>query len=754
MTAVRPEIADALARLRQGKPAALLVELDPGTRTADAFPELRAAARDAGFTVVTVTSVESDQLSARSRLLEALAGPGTAGHGPGTTQAAELLDSMSRDAPVVVVVEDAQWSDPATLLALRTLPPVLGHLAVLWAAGVAPGSSRAARATESLRRVGAVTIPAGTAVPRSTTSTSIAFLQVGAVIGVEFALDVAARVLERSVGSLLGEIDAAIAAGTIVDDGSMLRFTDARLRENIYDALPPSARKALHYEVAKEMLRPGTEPQAVWHLTRSTGRLTEADLEVVREAIDRLAAVSPEDAAELAFEVSHLFPAPDPRHTEFTTTAAEHLGNTSRVGEALSTLERVNLGGLSDQEEARLRLVAAHLHQAAGDDTEAMSHVTRALALPDVGAELELALIKTQAVGHLNLGEIEAARRITRSILDAARHSPDPATKVSADLFASQLAFGQAKVTTALQLAEQAAAGVEISATRPLSVPRIPELWLATVLLSTDRADEAPDLLLAGQRHAEKHGLAWSIPYWHTIRAIEQWLRDELDDAAAEAETALTTAERLDITRSLQLTRPVLAMVEADRGNVTHARRLLGGGRSLSARPRTYDMWTAAALIRLAPEEAADAHSWLGRHANVSRLMTLPPRVWPTLVPRGASGGKLLSLLDDIARTAGDQRVVGSAVAAARSASQGPPARRPKAAGRVPWGWDSLTVSELRVAKLVAEGHTNRAIAEQLRVSVHTVGTHLRHAFTKLDINTRVELTRHALQHGVLPEEP
>jgi DNA-binding CsgD family transcriptional regulator len=750
MTAVRPEIADALAHLRQGKPAALLVELDPRTRTADAFPELRAAAQEAGFIVVTVTSVESDQLSARSRLLEALAGPGTAGAGPSANQAAELFDSMSRDAPVVVVVEDAQWCDPATLLAVRTLPPLLGHLAVLWVVGVAPGSSRAARATESLRRVGAVTITAGTAIPPSATTRSIALLQVGAVIGVEFELDVAARVLERSVGSLLGEIDAALASGVLVDDGSMLRFTDAQLRGSIYDTLPPSARKALHYEVAKEMMRPGTEPQAVWHLTRSTGRLTEAELEVVREAVSRLAAVSPEDAAELAFQVRDLFQAADPRHTEFTTTAAEYLGNTSRIGEALSTLERVSLGGLSGQEEARLRLVAAHLHQAAGDDTEAMSHVNRALALPEIGAELELARIKTQAVGHLNLGEIEAARRITRSILDSARHSPDPATKVSADLFASQLAFGQAEVTTALLLAEQAAAGVEISATRPLHVPRIPELWLATVLLSTDRADEASDLLLAGQRHAEKHGLAWSIPYWHTIRAIERWLRDELDDAAAEAETALTTAERLDITRPLQLTRPVLAMVEADRGNGTHARRLLGGG-SLSARPRTYDMWTAAALIRLAPEEAADTHRWLDRHANVSRLMTLPPKVWPTLVPRGASGERVLPLLDDIAHTARDHRVVVSAVAAARSAGQDPPAQRPKAADRVPWGWDSLTVSELRVAKLVAEGHTNRAIAEQLQVSVHTVGTHLRHAFTKLDINTRVELTRHALQHGVMP---
>ena len=37
---------------------------------------------------------------------------------------------------------------------------------------------------------------------------------------------------------------------------------------------------------------------------------------------------------------------------------------------------------------------------------------------------------------------------------------------------------------------------------------------------------------------------------------------------------------------------------------------------------------------------------------------------------------------------------------------------------------------------------TNREAAAALYLSPHTVGTHLRHAFTKLGINSRVELTR------------
>jgi DNA-binding CsgD family transcriptional regulator len=46
------------------------------------------------------------------------------------------------------------------------------------------------------------------------------------------------------------------------------------------------------------------------------------------------------------------------------------------------------------------------------------------------------------------------------------------------------------------------------------------------------------------------------------------------------------------------------------------------------------------------------------------------------------------------------------------------------------------------VARLVAQGLKNREVAERLFLSPHTVSMHLRHAFTKLDITSRVELTR------------
>jgi DNA-binding CsgD family transcriptional regulator len=57
-----------------------------------------------------------------------------------------------------------------------------------------------------------------------------------------------------------------------------------------------------------------------------------------------------------------------------------------------------------------------------------------------------------------------------------------------------------------------------------------------------------------------------------------------------------------------------------------------------------------------------------------------------------------------------------------------------------------LTESETRVVYLVANGATNRTAAEQLHISPHTVNTHLRNAFAKLDVNSRVQLSQ--LVHG------
>jgi DNA-binding CsgD family transcriptional regulator len=57
-------------------------------------------------------------------------------------------------------------------------------------------------------------------------------------------------------------------------------------------------------------------------------------------------------------------------------------------------------------------------------------------------------------------------------------------------------------------------------------------------------------------------------------------------------------------------------------------------------------------------------------------------------------------------------------------------------------GWDALTDSERGLAELVADGLTNKEAAAKLFMSRHTVDTHLRSIYRKLNINSRVDLAR------------
>jgi two-component system response regulator NreC len=63
---------------------------------------------------------------------------------------------------------------------------------------------------------------------------------------------------------------------------------------------------------------------------------------------------------------------------------------------------------------------------------------------------------------------------------------------------------------------------------------------------------------------------------------------------------------------------------------------------------------------------------------------------------------------------------------------------------------DNLSDREVEVLRLIALGHTNGAIAEQLFLSVRTVETHRSHVQQKLVLSTRAELVRYALDHGLL----
>jgi DNA-binding NarL/FixJ family response regulator len=74
----------------------------------------------------------------------------------------------------------------------------------------------------------------------------------------------------------------------------------------------------------------------------------------------------------------------------------------------------------------------------------------------------------------------------------------------------------------------------------------------------------------------------------------------------------------------------------------------------------------------------------------------------------------------------------------------------PAASGAVTDPYDTLTDREKQVLKLVAEGRSNKEVAEVLGISVKTAMSHREHVMEKLGVHNRTELVRFAIRKGVI----
>jgi HD-GYP domain-containing protein (c-di-GMP phosphodiesterase class II) len=105
---------------------------------------------------------------------------------------------------------------------------------------------------------------------------------------------------------------------------------------------------------------------------------------------------------------------------------------------------------------------------------------------------------------------------------------------------------------------------------------------------------------------------------------------------------------------------------------------------------------------------------------------------------------------DDAAAQLGDEARAGrldaeSVAAVLSAAGHRVPRRRAGPAG--------LTAREVEVLKLLAQGLSNKEIAERLVISPKTAGNHIEHIYAKIDASSRATASLFAMQHGLLPEE-
>ena len=96
-------------------------------------------------------------------------------------------------------------------------------------------------------------------------------------------------------------------------------------------------------------------------------------------------------------------------------------------------------------------------------------------------------------------------------------------------------------------------------------------------------------------------------------------------------------------------------------------------------------------------------------------------------------------------------------IEAVRRAASGDTYLNPRLGARVaaepPLGLpDGLSEREVEVLRMIALGHTNAEIGQELYLSVRTVETHRAHIQQKLRLTTRAELVRYALGHNLVTE--
>jgi DNA-binding CsgD family transcriptional regulator len=173
-----------------------------------------------------------------------------------------------------------------------------------------------------------------------------------------------------------------------------------------------------------------------------------------------------------------------------------------------------------------------------------------------------------------------------------------------------------------------------------------------------------------------------------------------------------------------------LALVDTELARARHAGQPRGIGMALRARALLGERGERIPLLREAAETLSRSPSTL----ELARTLT----EYGTALARGgqrASAREPLQQAMDLAAQCGAQPLTRRAREELRAIGA-----RPRRERRT--GIESLTPGELGVARLAAQGLTNRQIAQALFVSTKTVGTHLGHIYDKLAVNNRDDLAQ------------
>ncbi|GAB7037595.1 MULTISPECIES: ATP-binding protein [Catenuloplanes] len=558
----------------------------------------------------------------------------------------------------------------------------------------------------------------------------------------------------------------------------------------------------------------GPPAEVAEHLMKAGPAAAAEQSELLRSAAAGIAALAPGAAANLYLHAAAGFGAHDPRRAAFTAEAVPLLASAGRLDEARMQGEAAFRSGLDATTAARLCLGLAEACKHAGRNRESVEYTSRGLRRGGVAAEVRARLCAVRAHAQFYAGDLTDADLSGAEAHSIGADPGAAVFGLTARslVAAAQGRFADAleHARTAAELAEDAGGeavhrhpqiwlGSALTmvdrldeAHRVLRAGRQESIELGTAWsgplwhyyeagLQAGRGDlrEAADVAAAGVDLAEQQAV-WqlTVPLLGTLIRLSL-LRGDLSAARAHAEK-MRERTRTGITAAPEdVLWPEALLAYAEDGAepaVSHLRPLY---ETIAQRPVLIgqDPGAAATLVRIAAgagrTDLAEAvvgaaralaagnpglHSLAGAAAHAEGLLRDDVSLLREAVRRFRQGPRRLALaaaLDDLAAL---EKQRGAAAAARTAAAEASELRaacgaakvpRPRRAGRRAGG-GTLTETELRVAAQVAQGRGNREIADEMFLSPHTVDSHMRHIYAKLNINKRSALaTWYTNQHSI-----
>jgi DNA-binding CsgD family transcriptional regulator len=637
----------------------------------------------------------------------------------------------------------------------------------------------------------------------------LSLLRWASVLGRHFSPEDLATVSGESIDAALHVMEDAVRAGIVVHDGDRLAFRHDLLREALYEDMGTAAQRTRHLAAGRALATGGAAPlEVAYHIVRAPA--TEDDMAVdwllaaARQAIDY------NIKAELLQSALQRLAPTDQRSAEIGAEAIDCMGRAGRVPDAEALAERLR-AHLGAGDAALLSVALAEIYAQQTDPVGVLRHCDAVRHVPSLPPGLRAGLLANEGLARLMAGRVDDAEAAGQRAIEAGeRHGAPGGIRAGRGvLFLCALATGRGR-DAAVMAAETAKTWPSDYGTIFLQMAFLNEdrladadgLFRASQIRIVEsghliaqpglQANSALALLLAGKLDdaliQAEAGLAlaeqMNVPVF-TALARAVIARVALHHGSIrEAEATLGPTQPgggmgggfFDWARALTL---------ETQGDVTAAREALS---SIWDTPFRYSIgWVSvgpdlirlhlgagdrdqAATVAAAVERGAsgsDAPSGAGAALRCRGLVESDPALMRRAIASYEHGPRALETAaarEDAAPLLGDTEAVEqlrAALAAYEAAGATGDATRVRASlrkrgvrpgvrgarQRPATGWDSLTPTERQVVALAAEGLTSRQIGDRLYISTFTVGSHLRHVYQKLGINSRLQLAAETRRH-------